>query len=455
MFRKSLLGFFLAILFFPLSLWPQTKVIGIGGVLAAAVENSINTSSVDANGNPNFLAAGAGLNLNINGGTTTLVVYIGDSRYVLPANVSILLTATSNQFVWVNANDTGAFTAADFGASALPPDYDYVAPGAPATDQHWFDLSTNQMYRYSGAAWVAVNRIFLGVARTSGAAIDGVVCEPYRLSPQKRFELFGDASDGILTVTGATNISASKQYSFVCIDGAALSHVAILVSQLGVFIRSQNPILIINAGSVNVNGKGSTGRPGTTGAGGNWGDNTGPLGGTGAGGGGSNINAGGAGAGHQDIVRTGFSSGGGTAGAINTAGGTGQASAAPNYKGFSVSGSGFGPSNGIGGGSGGGDGINNGGDAGSAAGNAVLIAPSVLIAAGCSVTANGGNGTAGVAGNAGGGGGGGGGTAIVAGGFVNNLGTISATGGTGGGGVGTGGAGGNGGPGTALAVRLW
>jgi len=422
--------------------------------LPPEMDNQILSSSVDANGNPNFLAAGAGLTLNLNGETTPLRLIVAGQYQTLTSNVSITLTATSNQFVYVTQDLTNpALVAADFGASALPPDYDYVAPAAPATDQHWFNLSDNQMYRYSGTAWVAVNRIFLGVARTSGAAIDGVVCEPYRLSPQKRFEMFGNASDGILEVTGATTVSGSKQYSFVRVDGATLTAGAVSGASgyQGMMVRSQNPILIVNAGIISAIGQGSGGGTATTGAGvvgysGGW------FGGWGGGGGGSSTSAGGQGG---DIQRWGFpalSSGLAAAGgAINTAGGTGRVSIMPPFPfvwylvGLS----------GSGGGSGAGDGVNKGGNGAEGAGAFWIAGPSIRINAGCSLTADGGAGAAGVAGNAGGGGGGGGGIISVAGGFISNAGTLSTSGGAGGAGVGTGGPGGHGGDGMALTMRLW
>jgi len=427
----------------------------------AAFDNQILTSAVDANGNPAFLTAGAGLTLNILGATTPLVLFNHGKWQTLNSDVTLTLADASNQFVYaIQDTANAALVAADFGASALPPDYDYVAPAAAATDQHWFDLAHNQMYRYDGAAWAAVSRIFLGVARTDGGAITAVVCEPYRLSPQRRFELFGDASDEILTVTGATTVDGYKNYSFVRIDGAAavLTHsVPGTTTHSGLRLRSQNPILVINAGTINVNAKGHTGKTGTIGAGaaGNWGGLG--VGGGGGGGGAGATNAGGVGGAfmNRDLLSTTWGAGAG--GAVKTAGSAGTPALAAAFWEFLFTMGGVG----AGAGAGGGDGTRKGGDSGRGGGSFVGLAPAWLIHATSSITANGTNGSPGEnagADDAGGGGGGGsaGGIAVVGGGYVNNLGTISATGGAGGaGGTNHGAAGGAGGAGAARAERLW
>jgi hypothetical protein len=431
--------------------------------LPPEMDNQILSSSVDANGNPNFLAAGAGLTLNLNGEATPLRLIVAGQYQTLTSNVSITLTATSNQFVYLTQDLANpALVAADFGASALPPNYGYVAPAAPATDQHWFNLSDNRMYRYSGTAWVAVKRIFLGVARTSGAAIDGVVCEPYRLSPQKRFELFGDASDGILEVTGATTVNSYKNYRFVRIDGAALTHSSMYSAAAmainGLRFQSQNPVLILNGGSINVNQAGlgmpaaGTGVGASADAAGNY------VGAGGGGGGAGATNAGGTGGAPKTPVVPGGIAAGGVAGAVKTPGGNGAPALAARFPWpFALHFLGVGGA----GANGGGDGTRKGGRGGFGGGSFQGFAPAWLISATSSITANGGDGAkgedSGLANNGGGGGGGGGGgTVVVAGGYINNLGTISASGGTGGaGGTNDGAAGGNGGNGTALAVRLW
>ena len=421
------------------------------------MDNQILTSAVDASGNPAFLTAGAGLTLNILGATTNLQLVVAGRKQTLSSNVTLTLTATSNQFIYVTQDvANAALVAADFGASALPPDYDYVAPAAPATDQHWFNLSDNQMYRYSGAAWVAVNRIFLGVARTSGAAIDGVVCEPYRLSPQKRFELFGNASDGILEVTGTTTLDIPKQYSFVRVDGAAavLQDTGGAVFSAGVYLRSQNPLLIINSGKIDVSAHAVPQVDPGTGAGGSGNDGGYYFAGAGGGGGGSNINAGGRGGRRGYPSLTGVLDGGypgGGAGVAGTAGADAVSLSSSKLWGFTFQ---F-FSRGSNGGNGAGDGTNNGGRGGRGGSSAVILVPSILVNTESSIISNGEAGTNGAGGDAGGGGGGGGGMVLAGAGFVSKLGTISANGGAKGLGVNSGKDGGAGGKGQALTVRLW
>lgn len=422
-------------------------------------DNIIVTSSVDASGFPNFLTAGAGLSLNINGGTTPLVLRIAGEQVRLITNVALTLTATSNQFIYATKTSGQAeLVAASFTAVAIPPSYAYTAPAGPATGDLWFDLSTNLMKKYSaGATWVTTPILVIGVARTSGAAIDAVLPEPYRLTPYKRFEVFGNASDGLLTVTGSTTVDGYKQYSFVRIDGAAGSLIATANSSTskGIAIKSQNPILLINSGVINVNGLMLNQTAGglAAGAAGSAGGGAQTCGVGGGGGGAAAANAGGTGGNAIGFIR-GAGPGGGAGGGAGVAGSNGSsANAIATLGGFTE----IYPAMGFGGngGNGGGDGANNGGTGGRGGGFIYLRAPSILIAAGSSITADGNVGGNGAGGDAGAGGGGGGGMAIVSGGFVSNSGTVSANGATGGTGQGGGKNGGTGGNGTALTVRLW
>lgn len=48
--------------------------------------------------------------------------------------------------------------------SYLTPVYSFDSPGSPATGQYWYDLTNNVWKRYSGADFVTINRMLLGVA---------------------------------------------------------------------------------------------------------------------------------------------------------------------------------------------------------------------------------------------------------------------------------------------------
>lgn len=435
--------------------------------LVQGADNSIFTSAVDGSGNPNFLTSST-LTLTINGGTTALVMYIGGLQQTLVSNVSpAALAANTTYFVFAKQDTStpSAMVAADFVTANTAPFYQYTAPTCPSpgtalsatNPSFWFDLSTNTMKACTAnaGAYSASPAILLGVVVTNGSAIQAVLPEPYRMTPQRRFELFGDGSTGALASTGAATIDGFRQYQNLSCSGCTLTPTqATTTSQVPLVIYSQTPVIITNSGTINANGKGRAGGTGTTttcGASGNGG-----FGGGGGGGGGGTGNAGCAGSSRTSSLGFALTGGGGTAGTAGS--GVGGAGASANGSTVSLRGdlanalaAGIAP----GGGSGGGDGSNAGGNGGAGGGLIIVRAPSVLVDTSCSVAANGVNGVNAATGNAGGGGGGGGGTAVIQAGFVTLTGTNTATAGSAGSGIGTGGAGGAGGTGVAAVVRLF
>ena len=444
-------------------------------LLSCAIhDTAICTSAVDAAGNPNFLAADAtpGV-LDINGGTTPLVLFIGGIYQTLNSNVTFTPpTPGSNDveyFIWAKQDTADpALVAADFGVTTIAPVYQYTAPGfvsaASGTNpQIWFDLSSNTMkWNTNGISgpFAAQPSIILGaVVESHTPAILAVLCEPYRLNPYKRYEVFRDASGGAVQEVSAGSVTQNGAVyaSAVLVDNSTIVTSAVNTGvSRGLSIFSQNPVILVNSGAVNVNSLGRIAASAGTGAG-PAGQQAGQNAGSGGSGGAGTTNAGGAGGygnwNNAPTVGTGVS--GGTPG---NAGSNGYASDTSGHAPWFY---GLFPAPGVGasGGGGGGDGTNNGGQGGAGGGVAVVFAPSILVLSGSSVTANGVNGGAGAGGNAGGGGGGGGGTVVLAAGFITNGAggtyTPTATGGSGGAGQGTGKSGGNGGNGTAIAVKLW
>lgn len=146
------------------------------------------------------------LNISANNGHATLL-YLGDLQMydltsgtatgvdILGATVPLVTTlaaGVSTAGLWqdyqitVNSNVSGAwgsFAASTtyylyqdrdtttgvvtYGSTTLKPTYSPVSPTSPATGQHWFDLTSWQMKRWSGSAWVVFQRLFLGECTTN------------------------------------------------------------------------------------------------------------------------------------------------------------------------------------------------------------------------------------------------------------------------------------------------
>ncbi|KAF0241700.1 MAG: protein product from [Planctomycetota bacterium] len=403
--------------------------------------DAINASQVTS-GNADFFTVSS-LTLTLVANSTDPFVYdVGGNPCQLQANVALAVTDTAHNFIWID--NTGAM-----GRSALPCVYDWTAPGAPATDQHWYDLGKSQMKSWSGAAWTSVSRIFIGYVRADGGSINArYACEPIGISPLDRYNFFGSGADGFLDVSaGTTTIDDFKRYTAVVVRGGTLNHSASVTSITT--IQSQSVFVVLSSGTVNLNGQGVVGGTGGTGAGGA--GNGGGEGGRGGGGGGG-TNAGGAGGSGLQNNRSATSGGGSGGTAGGGAGGTGIAA-------ISSLGSGrasfFMFPHGCSGGGGGGSGAAAGANGGAAGGAFEIKTPTFAVSSGATVSTNGAAGSNGPAANRGAGGGGAGGTLTIF--FRNSFqsGTISVSGGAGGtsGGAGSG-AGGAGGAGRSSLFQV-
>lgn len=447
-------------------------------LLSCAIhDTAICTSAVDAAGNPNFLAADATPGVvDINGWTTPLVLFIGGVYQTLSSNVTVTPPTPGSSdveyFIWAKQDTANpVLVAADFGVTTIAPVYQYTEPGfasagSATNPQIWFDLSSNTMkWNTNGTSgpFAPQPSIILGaVVESHTPAILAVLCEPYRLNPYKRYEMFRDASGGALQEVSAGTVTQNGAVyaSVLLVDNSTIVHGASASGlSRGMQIFSQNPVILVNNGAVSANGVGRIAPSAGIGAGAA-GQQAGQNGGAGGGGGGAGLTYAGGNGGILNWNDTpGIGSGAGSGGSAGNPGGNGCASDTSGHAGWLYAVFLGTPGPGASGGNGGGDGSNNGGQGGTGAGVVVMIAPSVLVLSGSSITANGNTGGAGAGGNAGGGGGGGGGTVVLAAGFITNGAggtyTPTATGGSGGVGQGTGKSGGNGGNGTAMAVKLW
>lgn len=384
--------------------------------------NKILNARTTVAGNSDFVALPGGLTFRVLAAVADPFIYvIGTTIQTLTADVDLLLTDAANNFVWID--DVGAL-----GSSAFPPVYAYAEPGAPAVDQHWFDLGQNQMRRWTGAIWAVVPRLFIGYARADGGAINaGVSQEPVGLDPYVRFAKYGDGSDGFLDVSaGTTTINGRKRYTAVVVRGAGvLNHTANSDQQLN--IRAQTTISFIGTAGLDLNGLGSPGSVGSivTPAGGS----DGGFSATGGAGGGGTMGDGGkGGSGNVPANWNGLKArpAGGTAGTPPTAGAAGVAND------FEPVGTEEGNLKAGGGGGGGGDTATAGGLGGTGGGTAILRSPTIVIGAAAFARANATAGAVAPAATVGAGGGGPGGNILAVCFNFYNSGTFTATSGAGG-----------------------
>lgn len=398
-----------------------------------------------------FTIPGSGLVLTLDATTTAFKYDINGVVYTLSANKTLNCTNTADNWVYIGTDET-LYT------YTKPPTYSMSAPGAPSANDHWFDLAGGgQMYKYSGAAWVAEDVICIGAVRADGGNINAAYgCEPAALTPWTRRFYLGNGSDGYLSITaGTTTINTFKQYTGIMMTGGTITQTGGTGVILIPIICCQSARVLLGTSSVSFAAKSAAAVSGGTGAG-TAGGNLFSFGGQGGGGGGSPSAAGGKGGNISSLTFGNNTAGNVNGGASGAAGTVGIASAISQTGGipfgaFVLGGASYG----AGGGAGAGDSGNNGGNGGIGGGCAVLRASFVVIGSTATQTCSGGAGANGSAGNTGAGGGGGGGLVddFAFSEFDYNGSTNTAAGGAGGTGAGTGKDGGAGGAGYWNRVR--
>lgn len=153
----------------------------IGGTVVTA-RQSVSSSSVDANGFPNFLATSANLNLPI-AGTIPLVMTSAagfDSTFGRPvnrigiqsSNTTLTLAASSSLFIYADIAVNGTVT---FGSGTLAPSYLFGGTPSTVNGQFTFLISTMTGYVGNGTTAAQTYRVYLGEATTSGTAVTAVV----------------------------------------------------------------------------------------------------------------------------------------------------------------------------------------------------------------------------------------------------------------------------------------
>lgn len=120
----------------------------------------------DSAGNQLFLQQnGTSVSLNVTANTPVIITFAqSTANYLYTERSSITnawygpFTAGTNYWLYWDLNlATGLRT---FGSTKLQPIASTATPTNPLTDQHWFDLSTNQMKVYNGNMWLPVVRVF-------------------------------------------------------------------------------------------------------------------------------------------------------------------------------------------------------------------------------------------------------------------------------------------------------
>ncbi len=283
--------------------------------------NTVVTSRADAEGRPDYVTAGVGLSVNVDGSVTPVSMIIDGKLQTIPSLVNV--PGLANDAVSFIFAEQGAGTAPTLGSVALvagvsAPLYAYKAPSTPVVNDHWFDLAANRMKRFNGVAFEDRKRIFIAVAIAAGGAVTAVVTCANGITPLQRLELFGDGSNGTKSIPVGTVLeNGLRQFTFFHLAPGAVyenSDPAPMTLQ----IYSQNPVIV--RGTIDLRSHG-TQRPTATGGPGNNGGRGG------AGGGGAEASTGTGGSTKQDDEVTFLGGGAGGSGG----GQDGQPGAPSNY----------------------------------------------------------------------------------------------------------------------------
>lgn len=164
---------------------------------ASGKRQAITGGPVNALGLPNAMTTTSGLNCQINASASipiscnfaagfradgTPIEFSGS--FETNQSYSGLAANTTHYFYLERNASTGVVTP---NRITIAPVYARIAPTAPTTGQHWFktsqDSSSTQprmtMYEWSGSAWVACQRVFLGEVVTGASAVTNIANYAY------------------------------------------------------------------------------------------------------------------------------------------------------------------------------------------------------------------------------------------------------------------------------------
>ena len=120
-------------------------------------------------------------------------------------------TITLMKLSWVFLQNDGTTT----DVSYTNPIISFDQPGGPATGDYWYDLSVNQWKRYSGSAFVTINRTWIGVTIQ-----DTSNC----VASRSRDFYYGYKNDNnvMLYRSSATNVKVNNEYASVYVYSGKL-----------------------------------------------------------------------------------------------------------------------------------------------------------------------------------------------------------------------------------------
>jgi hypothetical protein len=165
----------------------ELNVLANLGRVHVPIRQTVLNGGVDGDGKAAFLQQETGiLAVKILGAATPIVItfaynsdnLFGQVDYIKSITTDISsawtsLTPNTTCFLYIDRNiSTGGLT---YGFSTLAPTYATLPPSSPSTDQHWFDLNSFYMKRYTGSAWEIKQRVFVGEAVTGASAVTSVI----------------------------------------------------------------------------------------------------------------------------------------------------------------------------------------------------------------------------------------------------------------------------------------
>jgi hypothetical protein len=176
----------------------ELNVLANLGRVHVPVRQTVLSGHIGIDGYPDFLVAGSGLSINILASSTPLIIafaynfnkLFGQIDFVKSIDQDIpsawsALPANQTCYLYIDRNiETGVLS---YGYSLLAPIYEKLPPGTPTADQHWFDLNTFYMKRWSGTAWDVKQRVFVGECTTDASSVTSVICYAIRGKYRQRF----------------------------------------------------------------------------------------------------------------------------------------------------------------------------------------------------------------------------------------------------------------------------
>lgn len=166
-------------------------------IASVACRQCLMLGSVDSSGRPNALINPLNLTMQL-GGNGNLVFSFADGFDSSGSPIDYLASLPSSTTLAANANTTTYFYVERSGSTvtlnktAIAPIYSRTAPTSPATGLHWFNTNQNtngsqtgmKMFEWTGSAWTARQRIFVGEAVAGGSSVSSFACYAY----QRRYQ---------------------------------------------------------------------------------------------------------------------------------------------------------------------------------------------------------------------------------------------------------------------------